>query len=223
MPCERPGARQAFSVIYADPPWAYRVWSKKDAGRTAASQYPTMSIAEIRALPVGGIAAADCALFLWATAPMLPDAFDVIRAWGFTYQTVAFCWAKQNQKSPGWFTGMGHWTRANAEWCLLATKGSPRRAAADVPQLIAAPRRAHSQKPDETRQRIVQLMGNLPRVELFARQATPGWQVWGNEVACDITFNSKGTENGGAAQAVRPHHPTAGGQPPAWVHRPANT
>ncbi len=112
----------------------------------------------------------------------------MIKAWGFTYKTVAFCWVKQNPKSSGWFFGMGNWTRANAEICLLATKGSPKRKAADVPQLIVAPREEHSKKPDETRNRIVRLMGDLPRVELFARQAPPGWDVWGNEVHSTISL-----------------------------------
>lgn len=121
-------------------------------------------------MPVRELAAADCTLFLWVTFPVLPETFDVIKAWGFTYKTVAFCWVKRNPKSPGWFFGMGNWTRANAEICLLATKGNPKRKAADVPQLIVAPREEHSKKPDETRDRIVRLMGDLPRVELFARR-----------------------------------------------------
>lgn len=134
------------------------------------------------------LTAPDCALFLWVTFPILPETFDVIRAWGFTYKTVAFCWVKQKSKSPGWFFGMGNWTRGNAEICLLATKGHPKRATADVPQLIIAPREEHSKKPDEIRDRIVRLMGDLPRVELFARQAPPGWDVWGNEVDSTITL-----------------------------------
>lgn len=134
------------------------------------------------------LAAPDCTLFLWVTFPLLPETFDVIKAWGFIYKTVAFCWVKQNPKSPGWFFGMGNWTRANAEICLLATKGTPKRMAADVPQLIVAPREEHSKKPDETRDRIVRLMGDLPRVELFARQAPPGWDVWGNEVQSTISL-----------------------------------
>ena len=147
-----------------------------------------MTTPKICALPVRELAAPDCTLFLWVTFPVLNEVFDVIQAWGFTYKTVAFCWVKQNPKSSGWFFGMGNWTRANAEICLLATKGSPKRKAADVPQLIVAPREEHSKKPDETRNRIVRLMGDLPRVELFARQAPPGWDVWGNEVHSTISL-----------------------------------
>ena len=112
-----------YKVIYADPPWAYKVWSKKGAGRSAESHYPTMDIAAIKALPVGELADKDCALFLWITFPMLREAWGVMDAWGFTFKTVAFVWIKQCRKSEGLFTGMGYWTRANAEICLLATRG----------------------------------------------------------------------------------------------------
>jgi len=145
-----------------------------------------MSIKNICALPVNTLADTDCTLFLWVTFPVLPDAFDVIKAWGFTYKTVAFCWVKRNKKSPGWFFGMGNWTRANAEICLLATNGNPKRLSASVRQIIDTPLEEHSKKPDETRERIIQLMGDLPRVELFARQSPPGWDVWGNEVESTI-------------------------------------
>ena len=148
-----------YKVIYADPPWAYKVWSKKGAGRSAESHYPTMDIAAIKALPVGELADKDCALFLWI---------------------------KQCRKSDGLFTGMGYWTRANAEICLLATRGRPKRAARDVKQVILSHVERHSQKPEEARRRIEALMGDVPRIELFARASPPGWDVWGNEVASDI-------------------------------------
>lgn len=180
-----------YSVILADPPWAYRVWSKKGMGRSAENHYPTMSIADIRALPVKDLAADDCALFLWITFPQLQEAFSVIQDWGFTYKTVAFVWVKQNRKSPSLFWGLGYWTRANAEVCLLATRGSPKRQSAAVHQVILSPVERHSKKPDEVRERIAALMGDVPRVELFARQETPGWDVWGNEVACSPGLASR--------------------------------
>lgn len=114
-----------YSIIYADPPWRYKVYSKKGLGRSAESHYPTMELEDIRALPVGTLAADDCVLFLWTTIPLLHDCFSVMRAWGFSYKTVAFVWIKQNRKSDSLFWGMGHWTRANAEFCMLATKGHP--------------------------------------------------------------------------------------------------
>ena len=110
-----------YNVIYADPPWAYRVWSEKGMGRSAESHYPTMSIEAIKALPVSELADRDCALFLWVTFPMLKEAWGVMGAWGFSFKTVAFVWIKLNRKASTLFTGMGYWTRANAEICLLAT------------------------------------------------------------------------------------------------------
>ena len=173
-----------YEIILADPPWSYRVWTGKEKSRTAERHYPTMGLADIKALPVGELAAKDCALFLWVTCPLLPEAFSVLEAWGFTYKTVAFAWIKQNRKSPSLFWGLGHWTRANAEFCLLATRGHPVRQSAKVHQILLSPVEEHSKKPDEIRERIVTLIGDLPRVELFARQTTSGWDVWGNEIMC---------------------------------------
>lgn len=113
-----------YNIIYADPPWRYE--QRKVQG-AAENHYPTMSIDELCALPVPELASKDCALFLWATFPQLPEALRLIRAWGFRYKTVAFVWLKRNRKSPSWFYGMGYWTRSNAEICLLATKGKPKR------------------------------------------------------------------------------------------------
>ena len=121
-----------YSIIYADPPWAYRTYSKKGQGRSAESHYPTMCIEDIKALPVGELAAKDCALFLWITFPCLCEALEVLAAWGFSYKTVAFVWVKQNRRNDDLFTGMGYWTRANAEICILATKGHPKRVDAGV-------------------------------------------------------------------------------------------
>lgn len=180
-----------YNIIYADPPWAYKVWSKKGMGRSAENHYPTMTVKDIKALPVAELADKDCALFLWITFPMLQEAWGVLEAWGFTYKSVAFVWIKQNRKAPTLFWGMGHWTRANAELCVIATKGKPKRQSKGVHQVIISPVEEHSKKPDEVRKRIVELMGDLPRIELFARQITPGWDVWGNEVPNSITMPKK--------------------------------
>ena len=148
-----------------------------------------MSVDELCALPVESLAAKDCLLFLWAMFPMLPEALRLIKAWGFSFKTVAFVWLKQNRKSPTWFYGLGRWTRGNAEICLLAKCGNPKRHSASVHQFIISPIEQHSKKPDVTRDKIVELAGDLPRVELFTRQKIPGWDVWGNEVECDLTLN----------------------------------
>lgn len=145
-----------------------------------------MSADEICSLPVADIAAENSVLFLWTTFPNLQESFRVIEAWGYKYSTAAFVWVKRNKKTVSWFMGLGYWTRANAEICLLATKGKPKRISKSVRQIIDAPIEYHSKKPDETRERIVELMGDLPRIELFARQKTDGWDVWGNEVESDI-------------------------------------
>ena len=182
-----------YQTIYIDPPWEYRTYSEKGKGRSAENHYPTMHLEDIKALPVPSIADKDCALFMWTIFPCLREAFEVLDAWGFTYKTVAFVWVKQCRKSDNIFTGMGHWTRANAELCILATRGRPKRVAKDVKQIIISHLEEHSKKPDEARQRIVRLMGDVPRIELFARQSPEGWDVWGNEVVCSIDLIGQGS------------------------------
>lgn len=153
-----------------------------------------MNIKDICNLPVEKIASKDCILFMWMTFPTLQESLKVIDSWGFKYKTVAFVWIKQNKKAPTLFWGLGFWTRANAEICILATKGNPKRISAKVHQVIISPVEEHSKKPDETRKRIVELVGDLPRIELFARSKTKGWDVWGNEVDSDIDFDKYGDD-----------------------------
>ncbi len=167
-----------FSVLYADPPWRLKGGVKMP--------YPMMSTRDICALPVADVATTDCLLFLWAVPAHLPDALAVIRAWGFTYKTVAFTWVKRTPLDTGFLTGRGYWTHSNAEPCLLATRGQPQRVGTGVSSLIVSPRREHSRKPDEVRERIVRIAGNVPRAELFARERISGWSAWGNEVDCDF-------------------------------------
>lgn len=178
---------QRYNIIYADPPWRYD--NKKVQGG-AEKHYRTMAVEQICDLPVADICAEDCTLFLWATFPQLPEALRVMDKWGFRYKTVAFVWLKQNRKSPGWFYGLGFWTRGNAEICLLGVNGRPKRQSASVHQFIISPLEAHSKKPDEAREKIVELMGELPRVELFARQRVPGWEAWGNEVESTVILEA---------------------------------
>ena len=160
-----------YGIIYADPPWAYR---NKHCEGSALAHYNTMRLEDICNLPVKKIAAQDCVLFLWTTYPMLPEALRVIEAWGFKYKTIGFAWIKQNRKADSLYMGTGYWTRANSEVCLLAIKGKPKRISASVHSVIVSHIREHSKKPDEARQRIVELMGDLPRIELFARQKADG-------------------------------------------------
>ena len=169
----------AYGAILMDPPWRFETWSAKGRGRSP--KYNTHGPASILNI-VGGLPAADdCALFLWAIDPLLPQAFDLFRLLGFKYKTVAFTWAKTG-KTPGVFPiGTGYWTRANPEMCLLGTRGKPQRQSKAVRQLIIAPRREHSRKPDEIYSRIERLVDG-PYLEMFGRQKWPGWDQWGNEV-----------------------------------------
>lgn len=170
-----------YSIIYADPPWQFSTWSSK-AQKCVTDKYPTMTIQEIMELPVEQITADNAVLFLWATFPNLPLAMKAIEAWGFTYKTCAFTWVKQYRKSRSLFWGMGYYTRSNAEVCLLATKGKPLpRVSRKVHSVIVSPVEEHSKKPGEARDRITQLFGDIPRIELFARQRADGWDCWGNE------------------------------------------
>lgn len=144
-----------------------------------------MPLKDIQALPVELLADKDCTLFMWATSPLLPEAFETLKAWGFKFKTVAFCWSKITKNHIA-VSNMGRWTMGNVELCLLAVKGRPQRVVNNVKQLVVAERTRHSEKPQEVRDRIVTLMGDVPRVELFARTKPEGWDVWGNEVESDI-------------------------------------
>lgn len=176
-----------YTVIYADPPWAYRQHGTTEKSRgNAAKHYQTMATEDICKLPVKKICEGGAVCFMWETFPNITEAVKVLEAWGFTYKTAAFVWIKKNRRSGGNFWGMGAYTRANAEVCLLGI--SPGFRAKDqicihrVHQVIEAPFEGHSKKPDETRRRIVELLGDVPRLEMFARDRVPGWDTWGNEV-----------------------------------------
>jgi N6-adenosine-specific RNA methylase IME4 len=172
-----------FPIIYADPAWTYD--DKALAGnRGAGCKYSLMTELEMQRLPVPSISAEDSVCFMWATYPKLAEGLELLAAWGFTYKTVAFTWVKTNgpdARTP-YFIGMGRWTRSNAEIVLLGVRGKPQRVDAGVNQIIAAPRGRHSAKPTETRDRIVRLCGDLPRVELFARDSCPGWTSLGYDI-----------------------------------------
>lgn len=168
-----------YDIIYADPPWRY---NNRRCNGACENHYETMKIKDICDLPVKNLCSDNCVMFLWTTYPMLQEAFKLIESWGFKYKTIGFQWIKQNKSGNGYFFGLGRWTRGNSECCLIATKGKPKRINNSVSQLIVSPIQSHSKKPDETREKIVELMGDLSRIELFARQSTKGWDVWGNEV-----------------------------------------
>jgi len=166
-------SKKKYNIIYADPPWKY--------GTDVRKHYPTVPIKDIYDFPIDKFADDNCALFLWVTFPILPEALETVKKWGFRYVTVAFTWIKTNKNNGKPFFGLGNWTRANAEVCVLGFRGKLKRKSMKVSQVIMSPLREHSRKPDEIRDKIVELLGDLPRIELFSRQSFPGWDCWGNE------------------------------------------
>jgi len=179
-----PFPKMKYKVIYADPPWRFETWSRRGKGRSAERHYNTMALEDIKKLPVYELADEDCVLFLWSTSSMLKNAISVIESWGFIYKTVAFNWIK-TYASGKLIVGMGFWTRLNSEICLLGIRGNPKRVSFGVNQVIISKRGEHSRKPDLVRDRIVEMMGDVPRIELFARQRFEGWGAWGDEIIND--------------------------------------
>lgn len=179
-----PFPAKKYKIIYADCPWSYKKYSnskKKISKKIRVTPYLPMPLEEIQAMPVSDIAEDDSILFLWVTFPCLEFGLSVIKAWGFKFKTVAFNWLKKNKKGIGWFRGFGYYTRANGEICLLATRGK------GVPiikknlsQVVVTPITFHSEKPKIVRNKIVQLVGDQSRIELFARKETSGWDAWGD-------------------------------------------
>ena len=183
-----------YPVILADPPWHFHNYDdepgefqkNKLRSRKAQSFYPTMSIEELCSLTI--LADENAALFLWACWPLLPEALRVIDAWDFQYKTVAWNWVKSTSTGMSFHFGMGYYTRANTEPCLLAIRGKMPVATHDVQALIYSPVREHSRKPDEQYDKIERLYPNGPYLELFARHKRKGWDSWGNEVVSDIVI-----------------------------------
>jgi len=185
-----------YQIIYADPPWEYKKSGGIKSARGLAKKfYPTMKLEDIKKLPIPFICDKNCYLFLWVTAPCMPEGLKVLKAWGFQFFTIAFTWIKTNISAQySLFWGMGNATRANPEYVLLGRKGKLERKDASVHSVILKPRRNHSEKPYIVRNKIVRLYGDLPRIELFARktqelfedESYKGWDVWGNEVESDI-------------------------------------
>lgn len=174
-----------YGIIYADPPWTYN--DKANAGKRGAShKYSCMTPGQLAVMRVAGrhvweLAADDCALFMWATAPLMMEAIGLFAEWEFQYKTIAFVWVKTTKNGQEHF-GMGNWTRANAEYLLIGTRGRPKRESASVRQVVHEQVLEHSRKPHVFRRKIVQLVGDLPRIELFARELVRGWDAWGHGV-----------------------------------------
>lgn len=168
-----------YNIIYADPPWSYS--NSGSIKAISSNHYHSMTNKDIYKLPVSGISEQNSILFLWATFPKMHEALNTIKAWGFEYKTVGFVWIKKNKCGSNCF-GVGWYTKSNAEVCLIGTKGKAPKQSNSISQIIESVREEHSKKPDIVRNKIVDFCGDLPRIELFARQYSPGWDVWGDEI-----------------------------------------
>lgn len=164
-----------FKAILADPPWPFDTYTRKAIVPARGAQpYATMGLHEIVGLPVPSLAAKDCALFLWQSDSLPGAAALLAQAWGFRLVTDnVFVWIKPS-------IGMGYWSRKRSETVALMVRGRPRRLSKGVDQVIEAPRREHSRKPDEIYERIEALVDG-PYLELFARSTRSGWDSWGDE------------------------------------------
>lgn len=173
-----------YNIIYADPPWKYnsRANHKTRFRGGACGHYDLMPMKDIEALPVPQLASDNCVLFLWTTFPYLEEQIKLFKKWGFKYKTLGFSWIKTNLKNGKPFFGVGYYAKSNCEVCLMGIKGRMKPISNTISSCIISPRREHSRKPDEVRERIVKLFGDIPRIELFARQYADGWDCWGNEV-----------------------------------------
>lgn len=174
----------AYRVILADPPWSFSLYSEKGETKSPQAHYACMELPAIKALPVGALAHEDgCALVMWATAPMLPQAIETMAAWHFTFKS-AGAWAKRSSTGASWAFGTGYCFRSAAEFFLLGTRGKPRQRVRNIRNLIVAPVQAHSRKPDEMHA-ACETLWDGPRVEMFARRRREGWDAWGNEAPED--------------------------------------
>jgi site-specific DNA-methyltransferase (adenine-specific) len=180
-----------YNIIYADPPWKYnsRTNHKTKFRGGAEGHYNLMSMQEIKDLPINELSDTNCSLFMWCTFPYLEDQIKLFKHWGFKYKTIAFNWVKTNKNNNKPFFGIGYYTKSNTEICLLGIKGKIKPIDNTISSVLITPRREHSRKPDEARENIVKLFGDLPRVELFARQQNNGWDVFGNDVKNSIDLN----------------------------------
>lgn len=175
-----------YKIIYADPPWKYvklNFYEKKGVNKQV---YDRMELEEIKELEVDKMTENNSVLFLWVTNPFIKKGLEVMESWGFQFVTIAFVWIKTYRNGKH-ITGMGRYTRSCVELCLLGRKGEGiKRIGTNVSQLVYGNLKKHSKKPDEVRERIVELFGDVRRIELFARERTKGWDVWGNEIPKDI-------------------------------------
>lgn len=183
-----------YELIACDPPWQYQNYAAPpgethDRARGAQKHYPTMTLDDLKTLPISQLATDNCIMFMWSVWPLIEDAFELIKAWGFTYKTLAFDWVKWNAGGIGVFVGMGNYSRGNSEPCLLAFKGDPVSVSDhSVSAITFSPVEKHSKKPQAVYDKIERLYPSQTKLELFARNKRDGWDVWGNEVSNDVAI-----------------------------------
>lgn len=182
-----------YALIYADPPWLYRD-KAADGNRGASFKYQVMNVNDICRIPVWDLAAENCLLAMWWVPTQPVEALKVMDSWGFRLMTMkGLTWHKTNKHKGNSAIGMGHMTRANSEDCLFAVKGKlPPRIDASICQHFSAARRGNSEKPDEAREMLVRLLGDVPRIELFSRSSSHGFDVWGNQCDSDVDMHLGG-------------------------------
>lgn len=183
----RPFPNKQYKVIYADPPWQYKDKKLQDNNRDPIAlnkYYKTMNTEEIKELPVKKLRDKDCACFLWVTDSHLDQGIEVLRAWGFRYVTIAFVWVKKNKDGSPYFN-LAPWTLKSTEVCILGMHGHMRKYKIknNVRSLTESERTIHSKKPDEIRTKIVELFGDVQKIELFAREQFEGWDAWGDQIS----------------------------------------
>lgn len=173
--------KKRFGLIYPDMPWHYTGGNSSRKLKITPS-YPTMKFDEMASLPIRDIASEDCALAMWATGPKMEEALKLIDIWGFTFITVLFVWIKTNPQQDTLHCKPAYWTMPNAEYLLFGKIGHPQRVREDIKQVVFAPIAGHSAKPPVFRHKLVQVFGDVPRIELFARTKAPGWDAVGNQI-----------------------------------------
>ncbi len=185
--------QKKYKIIYADPPWQTHYFKeRKDGWISRELPYKQMTDDEIKMLPIKNIVEDDAILFLWVIDNRIPMIKELMNAWGFEYKCVGFVWAKKAKTTDGVNATFSSYTRRTCEFCYIGTRGRYIVKKKNSDQFIFEPKREHSRKPDIIRNLIVEMIGNVPRIELFARQKTDGWDVWGNEVKSDIELNLGG-------------------------------
>jgi len=172
--------RGAYDIIVADPPWTWSAWSDRGLKKSAQRHYSCMDLAAIKTIAIASLAAPSAVLILWATAPMLPQAMEAMKAWGFTYKS-NMVWRKTTLSGKVRM-GPGYWARTMHEQVLLGTRGKPRLFAKAMPSIFDGVARQHSRKPDEFYKLIFDRTPDMARVDLFGREFRTGFDVWGNEI-----------------------------------------